>query len=58
MSQFLIVSVGNAAGIVLPPEVLESLGWCVGDLVDVSASDGRLILQPARDTVRRERTRR
>ncbi len=54
MPQLPIVSLGDTAAVVLPPEVLESIGLRVGDLVDVALGDRQLILRPAGDAARRQ----
>jgi antitoxin component of MazEF toxin-antitoxin module len=54
MAQLSIVSFGESAGIVIPPEMLESAGLRVGDVVDVTLSDRKLILRPSQDVARRQ----
>ncbi len=55
MPQLTVVSLGDRAAVVLPPELLESLGLRVGDVVDAKVADHQLVLQPAEDTARRDR---
>jgi antitoxin component of MazEF toxin-antitoxin module len=47
MAQSKIVSLGEAAAVVLPGEVLEAMGLRVGDVIDVTVGDRELILRPA-----------
>ena len=54
MTQLPIISHGDAAAVVLPAAVLESLGLRVGDVVDVTVSDRQLILRPAEGAARRQ----
>ena len=53
MPQLTIVAHGDSAAVVLPVEVLESVGLRIGDVVDVTLGDRQLILRPAEDAVRR-----
>lgn len=55
MPQIPIIPHGDAAALVLPADLLESLGLRVGDAVDVVVGDGQLILRPAEDAERRRR---
>lgn len=53
MSHLTIVPHGNSAAVVLPTEVLESVGLRIGDAVDVTVGDRQLILRPVEDDARR-----
>jgi antitoxin component of MazEF toxin-antitoxin module len=53
MPQLTIVAHGESAAVVLPAEVLESVGLRIGDVVDVTLGDRQLILRPAGDAARR-----
>lgn len=55
MTPLSIVPVGDSAAVVLPPEVLESLGLKVGDRLDATLNDRQLILRPIEDLDRRQR---
>lgn len=54
MSQLTIVPVGDAAAVVFPAEVLESVGLRIGDTVDVTVGDRQLILRPIEGAARRQ----
>jgi antitoxin component of MazEF toxin-antitoxin module len=54
MSQLTVVPHGDSVAVFLPASVLESVGWRVGDVLEVTVSDRQLILRPAEDTARRE----
>ena len=54
MPQLTIVAHGDSAAVVLPAEVLESVGLRIGDVVDVTLGDRQLILRPAEDATRRQ----
>ena len=54
MPQLTIVPHGDSAAVILPAEVLESVGLRVGDVVDVTLGDRQLILRSAEDAARRE----
>lgn len=54
MSQVPIVSLGDSAAVVLPPDVLKSIGLQVGDVVELAVADRQLILRPVPDPARRE----
>ena len=53
MLQLPIVSHGDSAAIVLPADVLASLGLHVGDVVDVALGERELILRPGADDANR-----
>jgi antitoxin component of MazEF toxin-antitoxin module len=53
MPQLTIFSHGDFAAVVLPAELLESVGLRVGDVVDVTLGDRQLILRPGEDAARR-----
>jgi antitoxin component of MazEF toxin-antitoxin module len=55
MPQLTIVPHGEAAALILPPAVLESAGFHVGDTIDVTLGDGQLILRSTDDASRRQR---
>jgi hypothetical protein len=46
MSQQVIVSIGDAAAVVLSPDDLDCLGVQVGDAIEVCASHRQLLLRP------------
>lgn len=54
MPQLTIVPHGDAAAVILPAAILESVGLHVGDVVDVTLGDRQLILRSAEDTARHE----
>jgi antitoxin component of MazEF toxin-antitoxin module len=53
MPQLTIVPHGDAAAIVLPAPILESIGLGIGDSLEATLSEGQLILQPISDSDRR-----
>jgi antitoxin component of MazEF toxin-antitoxin module len=55
MSQVTIVSFGESAAVVLPHEILQSLGLRIGDVLDATLSDRQLILRPPEDATHRQR---
>jgi len=55
MPQLTIVPHGEAAALILPPAVLESAGFHVGDTIDVTLGDGQLILRSADEACWRQR---
>lgn len=54
MQPLIVVSQGEAPALVLPASLLEAIGLRVGDVVEVSLSDQKLILQPMPDQKRRK----
>ena len=38
--------VGNSSGVIIPKSMLEEIGVAVGDAVDLSSGDGRILLAP------------
>jgi antitoxin component of MazEF toxin-antitoxin module len=54
MTQITIVSHGDGAAVVLPKTILESIGVHVGDTVEVTVSEQRVILRPL-DEAERQR---
>jgi antitoxin component of MazEF toxin-antitoxin module len=54
MPHLTIVPHGDAAALVLPAGVLESVGLRIGDVVEVTLGDHQLILRAAQDDSRRE----
>jgi antitoxin MazE len=38
--------VGNSSGVITPKSMLEEIGIAVGDAVDLSLGDGRILLAP------------
>ena len=48
MSRLPVVSVGDSAGVILPPAVLESLVLKIGDVFEATLEEHQLILRPAR----------
>jgi antitoxin component of MazEF toxin-antitoxin module len=52
MPQLTIVSHGDAAAVVLPVSVLESIGLQVGDVLEATVGERELILRPAEDAAR------
>ena len=55
MSQVTIVPLGDAAAVVLPEAVIESIGLRIGDKMDLTVADQQLILRPVEDESRRRR---
>jgi antitoxin component of MazEF toxin-antitoxin module len=55
MSQLTIVSFGESAAVVLPRDVLQSLGVQIGDVLDATLGDQKLILRPPEDAGRRQK---
>jgi antitoxin component of MazEF toxin-antitoxin module len=53
MPQQPIVPLGESAAVVLPTEVLQSLGLRIGDMVEVTPGDRQLIVRPVEDADRR-----
>ena len=49
-----IISVVEPNGVLVPVEALESIGLQIGDSVDMSLEDGRLILRPVADARRQQ----
>jgi antitoxin MazE len=45
--------IGNSAGVILPKPVLTSIGANVGDTVDVTLEDGRIVIAPVNAAVRK-----
>jgi antitoxin MazE len=45
--------IGNSAGVILPKPVLASIGANVGDTVDVTLEDGRIVIAPVNAAVRK-----
>ena len=54
MPQLTIVAHGDSAAVVLPASVLESIGVCVGDVLEATLGDRQLILRPVEDAARRQ----
>jgi antitoxin component of MazEF toxin-antitoxin module len=54
MTQLTIVNHGEAAAVVLPAAVLESIGLRIGDVLEATLGERQLILRPVEDAVRRE----
>jgi antitoxin component of MazEF toxin-antitoxin module len=42
----LLRNIGNSKGVVLPAQLLKELGMQVGDKLDVTAADGKLVIAP------------
>lgn len=40
----LLRNIGNSKGVVLPAQLLKELGFQVGDKLDVTAADGKLVI--------------
>lgn len=55
MTQLSIVAHGDAAAVVIPPEILEAVGLRIGDVLEVTLNDRQLILQPNEDASRRQK---
>jgi antitoxin component of MazEF toxin-antitoxin module len=55
MRQLTIVPHGDAAAVVLPTAVLESIGLRIGDVLEATLDEGQLILRPVEDSARRQR---
>jgi len=43
---------GNSAGVIIPRSLLNELGVSAGDIVDVTAEEGRIVLAPIRRQAR------
>jgi len=43
---------GNSSGVIIPKSVLEEAGVSVGDTVDLTLEDGRIVLAPLRERPR------
>jgi antitoxin component of MazEF toxin-antitoxin module len=54
MTQLTIVNHGEAAAVVLPAAVLDSIGVRIGDVLEATLGERQLILQPVEDATRRE----
>ncbi len=54
MPQLNVIAFGNTGAVVIPPELLASMGLRIGDTVDAAVADNHLILRPADDAARRE----
>ncbi len=54
MTDLTIVHHGEAAAVVLPASVLESIGLRVGDVLEATLDERRLILCPVEGVLRRE----
>ena len=54
MTQLTIVNHGEAAAVVVPVAVLESLGLRIGDVLEATVGERQLILRPIEDAVRHE----
>lgn len=54
MPQLTIVPHGDAAAVVLPVGVLESIGLRIGDVLEATFGDRQLILRPVEDAARRQ----
>ncbi len=54
MPQLTIVPHGNSAAVVLPAEVLESIGLRIGDVLEATLSERQLILRPVEDATRQQ----
>ena len=54
MTHLTIVHHGEAAAVVLPVTVLESMGLRIGDVLEATPGDRQLILRPVEDAARHE----
>jgi antitoxin component of MazEF toxin-antitoxin module len=54
MPQLTIVPHGDAAALVIPAAVMESMGLRVGDVIEATVSERQLILRAAEDSDRRQ----
>jgi antitoxin MazE len=43
---------GNSSGVIIPKSLLDEAGVAVGDPMDISLEDGRIVLAPARRAAR------
>ena len=43
---------GNSSGVIIPKSLLEEAGVAVGDAVDMTIDDGRILLSPVRRRTR------
>ena len=55
MSQQQIAQIGNAAALLLPPEILEQTGIHIGDTIEISVVDGMLIVSPLQEFERKQK---
>ncbi len=46
---------GNSQGVRLPKPLLEALGLAAGDPIEISSSEGEIVIRPARKRRRRHR---
>lgn len=53
MPQLKIIAHDEGAAVVLPAELLESVGLRIGDMVEVNQQDRQLIFRPVEDKDRR-----
>jgi antitoxin component of MazEF toxin-antitoxin module len=53
MAQSKIIAHGEGAAVILPADLLESIGLRIGDMVEVNQEDRQLIFRPVEDTNRR-----
>ncbi len=54
MSQQQITQIGNAAALLLPPEILEQTGIHIGDTIEISVVDGMLIVSTLQEFERKQ----
>ena len=54
MTQLTIVHHGEAAAVILPATVLESMGLQIGDVLEATSGERQLILRPVDDAARGE----
>jgi antitoxin component of MazEF toxin-antitoxin module len=54
MTQLTIVNFGEAAAVVLPASVMETVGLRIGDVLEATLSERQLTLRPVDDAARRK----
>jgi antitoxin component of MazEF toxin-antitoxin module len=57
MSQHHITQIGNTAALLLPPDVLEQIGFHIGDTVEMSVFDGMLVVSSLQEIERKHKIR-
>ena len=55
MTQQQITQIGNAAALLLPPEILEQIGIHIGDTIEISVVDGMLIVSTLQEFERKQK---
>jgi antitoxin component of MazEF toxin-antitoxin module len=55
MSQLTVLPIGTGAAVMLPDEVIQSVGLRIGDKLELTVGDQQLILRPVEDRPREAR---